>query len=69
MRSSNTEHSEKSLFLPPDQIRSKLTFSTGSTFVLTAADTGNNESADSARASYPYDLVAPAVPKSLAVTK
>ena len=39
------------------------------TFVLTAVDTGNNESADSAPASYPYDLVAPTAPKSLAVTK
>ena len=38
-------------------------------FVLTAVDTGNNESADSAPASYPYDFVAPAMPKNLAVTK
>jgi hypothetical protein len=44
--------------------------STGTlTFVLTAVDTGTNESADSAPASYPYDFVAPATPKNLAVTK
>jgi hypothetical protein len=44
--------------------------STGTlTFVLTAVDTSNNESADSAPASYSYDFVAPAAPKNLTVTK
>jgi hypothetical protein len=39
------------------------------TFVLTAIDASNNESPDSARASYSYDLIAPAPPKNLTVTK
>jgi hypothetical protein len=39
------------------------------TFVLTAVDTSNNESADSTPASYPYDMVAPVAPKNLSVTK
>jgi len=39
------------------------------TYVLTAVDTAANESADSATASYPYDLVLPTSPKNLLVTK
>ena len=39
------------------------------TYVLTAVDTAGNESADSASASYPYDLVSPTSPKNLLVTK
>jgi hypothetical protein len=39
------------------------------TFVLTAVDTGNNESADSTPASYSYDFVNPSAPKNLTVTK
>ena len=39
------------------------------TFVLTAVDTGGNESPDSTLASYSYDLVAPAAPRNLSVTK
>jgi hypothetical protein len=38
-------------------------------FVLTAVDTGNNESVDSTPASYSYDLVKPAAPKDLTITK
>lgn len=44
--------------------------STGTlTFVLTAVNTSNLESADSAPASFPYNLVPPAAPKGLTVTK
>jgi hypothetical protein len=39
------------------------------TFVLTAVDTDNNESVDSAPASFYYDFVKPAAPKNLTVTK
>jgi hypothetical protein len=41
------------------------------TFVLTAVDTANNESADSAPASYNYNLdtTSPLAPKNLGVTK
>jgi lipopolysaccharide export system protein LptC len=39
------------------------------TYVLTAVDTASNESADSATASYHYDLVLPTAPKNLLVTK
>lgn len=49
----------------PDQSAGTLTF------VLTAVDTNNNESADSAPASYTYNLdtVPPAPPKNLTVQK
>lgn len=49
----------------PDQSAGTLTF------VLTAVDTNNNESADSAPASYTYNLdtVPPAAPKNLQVQK
>jgi len=49
----------------PDQSAGTLTF------VLTAVDTNNNESADSAPASYSYNLdtVPPAAPKNLTVQK
>jgi len=39
------------------------------TFVLTAVDTGNNESLDSNTASHNYDLVPPAAPGNFSVTK
>ena len=38
-------------------------------FVLTAVDTGNNESLDSNTASFNYDLVPPAAPGNFSVTK
>lgn len=49
----------------PDQSSGTLTF------VLTAVDTNNNESADSAPASYTYNLdtIPPAAPKNLRVEK
>lgn len=49
----------------PDQSSGTLTF------VLTAVDTNNNESADSAPASYSYNLdtIPPAAPRNLSVQK
>lgn len=39
------------------------------TFVITAVDTGNNESGDSNVASYPFDLLRPAAPTGLSIVK